>query len=83
MFDFAALQVGVTEVVLAVNYKPEEMMKELKELEKKYNVRLTCSLEAEPMGTGASCVQRASSGCRLGHGIAVRRVRQTIEHSRH
>jgi mannose-1-phosphate guanylyltransferase len=45
-------QVGVTKVVLAVNYKPEVMMEALKELEKKYNVQLVCSVEAEPMGTG-------------------------------
>ena len=46
------LQVGVTEVVLAVNYKPEVMMEALVQLEKKYNVKLTCSVEHEPMGTG-------------------------------
>jgi hypothetical protein len=27
------------------------MMKELPNLEKKYNVKITCSLENEPMGT--------------------------------
>ena len=48
----ALVEVGVTEVVLAVNYKPEVMMEALVELEKKYNVKLTCSVETEPMGTG-------------------------------
>lgn len=42
---------GVTEVILAINYQPEVMMKELANLEKQYNVKITCSLESEPMGT--------------------------------
>jgi len=42
---------GVTEVILAINYQPEVMMKQLEILEKKYNVKITCSLEDEPLGT--------------------------------
>jgi mannose-1-phosphate guanylyltransferase len=42
---------GVTEVILAINYQPEVMMKEIANLEKQYNVKITCSLEDEPMGT--------------------------------
>jgi mannose-1-phosphate guanylyltransferase len=42
---------GVTEVILAVNYQPEVMMKELSVLEKKYGLKITCSLEDVPMGT--------------------------------
>ena len=42
---------GVTEVILAINYQPEVMMKEIKVLEEKYNVKITCSLEDVPMGT--------------------------------
>lgn len=42
---------GVTEVILAINYQPEVMMKELKVLEEKYNIKITCSLEDEPLGT--------------------------------
>lgn len=42
---------GVTEVVLAINYQPEVMMKQLEILEKKYKVKITCSLEDEPLGT--------------------------------
>ena len=41
------------QVVLAVNYKPEVMLEGLRSLEEKYHVKLTCSLETEPMGTGA------------------------------
>lgn len=42
---------GVNEVILAINYQPEVMMKELEVLEKKFNIKITCSLESEPMGT--------------------------------
>lgn len=42
---------GVTEVILAINYQPEVMMKELEVLEKKYGLKITCSLESEPLGT--------------------------------
>jgi mannose-1-phosphate guanylyltransferase len=42
---------GVTEVILAINYQPEVMMKELTVLEKKYNIKITCSLEDVPLGT--------------------------------
>ena len=42
---------GANEVILAINYQPEVMMKELENLEKKYNIKITCSLESEPMGT--------------------------------
>jgi len=42
---------GVTEVILAINYQPEVMMKQLEILEKKYNIKITCSLEDEPLGT--------------------------------
>jgi len=42
---------GVTEVILAINYQPEVMMKEIARLEKEYNIKITCSLEDVPMGT--------------------------------
>ena len=42
---------GVNEVILAINYQPEVMMKELEALEKKYDIKITCSLENEPLGT--------------------------------
>lgn len=41
----------MTEVILAVNYQPEVMMKELSKFEKEYNLKITCSLEDEPLGT--------------------------------
>ncbi|KAG6697453.1 hypothetical protein I3842_09G200000 [Carya illinoinensis] len=43
--------VGVTEVVLAINYQPELMLNFLKEFEKKLEIKITCSQETEPLGT--------------------------------
>ncbi|KAI8059109.1 mannose-1-phosphate guanyltransferase [Gongronella butleri] len=42
---------GVTDIVLAVNYRPEIMVAALKEYEKEYNVKITFSVETEPLGT--------------------------------
>jgi hypothetical protein len=62
------VKVGVKEVILAVNVNPDQMMDFLKECEKKvgvcpaaelteqicvqYNIKVHCSKEDEPMGTG-------------------------------
>ncbi|KAA8518946.1 hypothetical protein F0562_016280 [Nyssa sinensis] len=43
--------IGVTEVVLAINYQPEIMLNFLKEFEKKLDIKITCSHETEPLGT--------------------------------
>ncbi|ODQ66172.1 mannose-1-phosphate guanyltransferase [Nadsonia fulvescens var. elongata DSM 6958] len=42
---------GVTDIVLAVNYRPEIMVAALKEYEAKYGVSITFSVETEPLGT--------------------------------
>ncbi|KIV97140.1 mannose-1-phosphate guanyltransferase, variant 2 [Exophiala mesophila] len=42
---------GVTDIVLAVNYRPEVMAGALEEYEKQYNVNITFSVEQEPLGT--------------------------------
>jgi len=42
---------GVTDVVLAVNYRPEIMQATMKEFEEKLGVRITFSQESEPLGT--------------------------------
>ncbi|KAE9963212.1 mannose-1-phosphate guanyltransferase [Venturia inaequalis] len=42
---------GVTDIVLAVNYRPEIMTAALKKYEKEYNVRIEFSVETEPLGT--------------------------------
>lgn len=46
-------QAGVDEIVLAVNYRPEVMVSVLKDTEEKYGVRITFSVENEPLDTGA------------------------------
>ncbi|XP_078428065.1 glucose-1-phosphate adenylyltransferase family protein [Wolffia australiana] len=43
--------IGVTEVVLAINYQPEVMLNFLKEYEAKLGIKITCSRETEPLGT--------------------------------
>lgn len=43
--------IGVTEVVLAINYQPKIMQNFLKEFEKKLDIKITCSQETEPLGT--------------------------------
>lgn len=42
---------GVTDIVLAVNYRPEVMVATLKQYEEKYGVKITFSVETEPLGT--------------------------------
>eukprot|EP00177_Eucheuma_denticulatum_P001922 GFKZ01003431.1.p1 GENE.GFKZ01003431.1~~GFKZ01003431.1.p1 ORF type:complete len:359 (+),score=55.92 GFKZ01003431.1:772-1848(+) len=47
----ALAAVGVTEVVLAVNYQPEKMTAFLKEKQQELGIKITTSQETEPMGT--------------------------------
>jgi mannose-1-phosphate guanylyltransferase len=47
----ALAEAGVTEVILAVNYHSDQMEASLKKYETEYGVKITCSLEDEPMGT--------------------------------
>ncbi|KAK0742366.1 nucleotide-diphospho-sugar transferase [Apiosordaria backusii] len=42
---------GVTDIVLAVNYRPEIMEKYLIEYEKEFGINISISIEAEPLGT--------------------------------
>ncbi|KAK9104544.1 hypothetical protein Scep_021388 [Stephania cephalantha] len=42
---------GVTEVILAINYQPEAMARFLKDYESKLGMKITCSQETEPLGT--------------------------------
>lgn len=42
---------GVTDIVLAVNYRPEVMTAALKKYEELYNVKIEFSVETEPLGT--------------------------------
>nr|UZH44860.1 GDP-D-phosphomannose mutase 1 [Apium graveolens] len=43
--------IGVSEVVLAINYQPEVMLNFLKDFETKIGIKITCSQETEPLGT--------------------------------
>lgn len=47
----ALAQAGVTDIVLAVNYRPEIMTEALKKYEQQYGVNITFSVETEPLGT--------------------------------
>eukprot|EP00359_Climacostomum_virens_P008503 CAMPEP_0204913610 /NCGR_PEP_ID=MMETSP1397-20131031/11423_1 /ASSEMBLY_ACC=CAM_ASM_000891 /TAXON_ID=49980 /ORGANISM="Climacostomum Climacostomum virens, Strain Stock W-24" /LENGTH=342 /DNA_ID=CAMNT_0052084873 /DNA_START=1267 /DNA_END=2298 /DNA_ORIENTATION=+ len=47
----ALVKAGVTEIVLAINYRPELMLEKLAKYEHKYGVKITCSIESEPLGT--------------------------------
>ncbi|KAF9413748.1 mannose-1-phosphate guanyltransferase, partial [Podila epigama] len=47
----ALAQAGVTDIVLAVNYRPEVMVSILQKYEDLYNVKITFSVETEPLGT--------------------------------
>ena len=47
----ALKKVGVSEVVLAINYNAEKMFSYLKEFEKDYNIKITVSKEDTPMDT--------------------------------
>ncbi|KAI9321303.1 mannose-1-phosphate guanyltransferase [Dichotomocladium elegans] len=42
---------GVTDIVLAVNYRPEIMVATLKQYEEEFGVTITFSVETEPLGT--------------------------------
>ena len=47
----ALANAGVTDIVLAVNYRPDDMTRALKKYEEMYNISITFSVEAEPLGT--------------------------------
>ena len=38
-------------MILAINYQPKVMMEEMKHLEQKFNIKITCSQEKVAMGT--------------------------------
>ncbi|KDP38962.1 hypothetical protein JCGZ_00719 [Jatropha curcas] len=55
LYQIEALKgVGVSEVVLAINYKQEVILEFLKEHEKKLGIKITCSQETKPLGTAGS-----------------------------
>ena len=48
----ALVKVGVTDIVLAVNYRPEVMVEFMKKYEEEFHVKITFSVENEPLDTG-------------------------------
>lgn len=48
----ALAKVGVTEVILAINYQRQVIESYLPEIEQEYGITITLSKEEEPMGTG-------------------------------
>lgn len=47
----ALAEVGVTEVIMAINYQPDCMLDYMKELEVEFSIKITPSIENEPLGT--------------------------------
>ena len=47
----ALAEAGVTDVVLAVNYRPDAMTNALKKYEEEFNIKIHFSIETEPLGT--------------------------------
>lgn len=47
----ALANAGVTDIVLAVNYRPEIMERVLSQYATKFNINITFSIESEPLGT--------------------------------
>ncbi|KAI9001876.1 mannose-1-phosphate guanyltransferase [Gaertneriomyces semiglobifer] len=47
----ALAKVGVTDIVLAVNYQPQTMVDAMHKVEEQYNIKIHFSIEAEPLGT--------------------------------
>ncbi len=47
------LQAGVTHIILAVSYRAEMLEKEMRKEEDSLGVKISISMEKEPLGTGA------------------------------
>ncbi|CDW81783.1 mannose-1-phosphate guanyltransferase [Stylonychia lemnae] len=47
----ALVKIGVTEIILCINYQPEVMAQQVREYEDRYNVKITQIQEEEPLGT--------------------------------
>ncbi|PVU90932.1 hypothetical protein BB559_004367 [Furculomyces boomerangus] len=60
----ALVKAGVTDVVLAVNYKPEVMASVLKKYEEKFGIKITFSVENEPLGTAGPLALARSILCK-------------------
>lgn len=47
----ALVKAGVKDIVLAVNYRPEMMVSQMKKCEEQFGVKITFSVETDPLGT--------------------------------
>jgi len=62
MHQIAALaKVGVTEIILAVNYQPDVMLTAMKKVEEEFGVKVSFSIEEEPLGTAGPLALAAES----------------------
>lgn len=55
----------MNEIVLAVNYRPDTMVAHMREYEKKLGIKITFSVETEPLGTG-----KLRSNCSRSHSFS-------------
>lgn len=47
------------EIVLAVNYQPEVMVQAMQQVEAEFKLKITFSIEDEPLGTGGIYILKA------------------------
>ncbi|KAJ3203094.1 mannose-1-phosphate guanyltransferase [Entophlyctis luteolus] len=52
--------VGVTDIILAVNYQPDVMVEAMTKVEEEYGVKVHFSIEPEPLGTGLALLSPES-----------------------
>ncbi len=57
----ALANVGVTQIVLAVSYRPDDLQSFIATASAKYGVEIVTSLEEEPLGTGALLLARVGA----------------------
>ncbi|KAJ3376663.1 mannose-1-phosphate guanyltransferase [Entophlyctis sp. JEL0112] len=53
-------EVGVTDIILAVNYQPDVMVEAMTKVEEEYGVKVHFSIEPEPLGTGLALLSPES-----------------------
>ena len=56
------VRAGVTEIVLAINYRPEVMQEFLEQYQQEHGIKITCSQEQEPLGTAGPIALAHSHG---------------------
>ena len=61
-FIEALVRAGVTEIVLAISYRPEVLEECVQKCQLEHNIKITCSQEHEPLGTAGPIALARSSG---------------------